>query len=185
MFHALTAHLSEQDTWRWLRYKGVFVFLCVRCDGCTKVGGGGGEGEKDLQPSSSPASTPSSGQPHPSPSGKMFHHHESAVSSVCPDATQAPGGGGLFQIPSSPLGLNPLQVPAPSRRERVERVGVQLGEERVFLRHTRSELLSLFALRLGNSFLFNRISCSAKKDMTVKMTSVTRTQCVQNFSLSR
>lgn len=29
------------------------------------------------------------------------------------------------------------------------------------------------------------LTCSAKKDMTVKMTSVTRTQCVQNFSLSR
>lgn len=50
--------------------------------------------------------------------------------------------------------------------------------------HTRSELLSLLTLRLGKSLRFNTISCSAKKEMTVKTTSVTSTQWVQNFSLS-
>ena len=105
------------------------------------------------------AAIPFTGQPHPSSYEKCFItiSHES-LSCVCADATQAQrtSDSRFHPVPRSESSLL-------SRRERVEGAEVQRGEGRPAFFHTRSGLLSVFTLRLGNSFRFSRISCKERE----------------------
>lgn len=94
-------------------------------------------------------------QPNPSSSEKCFITiSQESPSSIGADATQALRTIG-FPFPPNPSCLEPFLSSRLSRRG-----GVEVGEEREdFIFHTRSGLLSLFTLRLGNSLRFSRISC--------------------------
>lgn len=90
---------------------------------------------------------------------KYFYLAFVSPSSVRADATQAPRTSGSRFQPFSRSESSPL-----SRRDRPD-VETKKGEERgVFLCQTLSGLLSLFTLRLGNSFRFSRISCREREE---------------------
>lgn len=166
-----TGHEKGGEGWR-----ECFVCSCV----VWKVSDAPSGGKEDSQASSFWLLFPSVASPIHHLLKNVSSPSRESLPSIGADATQALRTF-RFLFPPSPSGLDPLLSSTLSRRGGAE---VEEEEREIFLFHTRSGLLSLFTLRLGNSFRFSRISCRKRGHgkisncMQLKQ-DTNRCQCVQ------